>query len=229
MSEVFYDATYFESHYGRFLPEDAYYQLKALFWRKAITELWPLHEPVTILDYGSGLGQVTAAFSDCHCYDLAEFSRSFLLARGRTVYAHFNEIPKKHFDVILSSHSLEHTADPYEQLQRFASYAKERGTIILILPIERDKRRHLNVDNNNHLFAWTFQTITNLLIAAGWEPCFQHLICDSFFLKRLGRFLKTDLAVIWGLRLGKWFRSYPAMFIVARKRSAAQIQPATGD
>jgi len=222
MTGTFYDHAYYESHYGRFLPDDSYYDLKARFWRKAISALWSLEPSARLLDYGCGLGQVSAGFEDCHYYDLAEFSRSFLARRGRTVYGDPSAIPRGEFDVVLSSHALEHTKNPSEQLEQFSQYAAARGVLILILPIERDLRAHFEVDTNNHLFTWTFQTITNLLHASGWQPCRQAFIYDSFLLKRLGRIMPDGMAVVWAWRLGRVFRSYRSMFIVSRKRDISR-------
>jgi len=35
----FYDKAYFASHYGRLINDDAYFRLRALFWKQAITSL----------------------------------------------------------------------------------------------------------------------------------------------------------------------------------------------
>lgn len=216
MTERFYDQAYYESHYAQFLPDASYYEIKAAFWKYAISSLWPLPDSCAVLDYGCGLGQVTAAFENCQYFDVAEFSRAFLVRKGKKFYSNSNEIPLGQFDVVVSSHSLEHTPDPYEQLKRFRGLTRASGTLVLILPIERDLRRHLKVDNNNHLFAWTFQTISNLLLASGWKPCLQDFIFDSFCLRKLSRVLDRKTAVLWAWRLGRAFSSYRSMFIVAK-------------
>lgn len=216
-TEAFYDDAYFGSHYGQFLDDPAYYDLKGKFWKKAIQSLWPVPEDALVLDYGCGLGQVTAAFSRCHYYDIAEFTRDFLRRRGRQVYSSVAEIPKGHFDVVISSHSLEHSPDPFEQLQLQARCARTRGTLILILPIEREFGRRLELDKDNHLFAWTFQTASNLLRAAGWQPCRQEFIYDSLGLRRFGRTFKGERAVNLAWRLGRITGSFRCMFLAAQK------------
>jgi SAM-dependent methyltransferase len=217
MTERFYNQAYYESHYAQFLPEESYYDAKAQFWKHAICSLWPLHDSWAMLDYGCGLGQVTAAFRDCQYFDVSEFSRAILEKKGRKFYSDPNEIPVDQFDVIVSSHSLEHMPDPFEQLRRFKRFARPSGSLVLILPIERDFRRHLEVDNNNHLFAWTFQTISNLLLASGWTPCLNHFIFDSFCLRKLSRVLDRKRAVLWAWRLGRALCAHRSMFVVAKK------------
>ncbi|MGO9203698.1 MAG: class I SAM-dependent methyltransferase [Limisphaerales bacterium] len=217
-TQPFYDGAYYKLHFGRLLADDAYFALKGRFWKKAIGALWPVNDGCWMLDYGCGLGQITAAFEGCEYYDVAEFSRTFVGRKGKRVYGSVAEIPEARFDLVLSSHSLEHALSPAEELKRFARWAKDRGVLILILPIERDAGRHLEVDANNHLFAWTFQTIANLLHATGWQPCRQDFIYDSFCLRPLGRLLGARAAVDWAWRLGKWRQAYRSMFVVARKR-----------
>jgi ubiquinone/menaquinone biosynthesis C-methylase UbiE len=219
MTEQFYGQAYYESHFGPFLLDESYYEVKAQFWKHAICSLWSLPDSCTMLDYGCGLGQVTAAFQNCQCFDVAEFSRAFLEKKGRKFYADSNEIPLEQFDVVISSHSLEHTPDPFELLKRFRCFAKASGALVLILPIERDFRKHLEVDNNDHLFAWTFQTISNLLLASGWTPCLQEHIFDSFCLRQLSRRVNRKTAVRWSWWLGRALCSYRSMFIVAKKRA----------
>jgi ubiquinone/menaquinone biosynthesis C-methylase UbiE len=217
MTGTFYNQAYYQSHYGRFLSDAPYHRLKGLFWRKAICSLWPLPENCLMLDYGCGLGQVSAAFKECHCYDVAEFSRRFLSDSGRVVYSSTQEIPEEQFDTVLSSHSLEHSPRPFEDLRQFARFAKKDGCLILILPIERDFQRRLAVDDDNHLFAWSFQTIGNLLHASGWTPLAQELIYDSFGLKQLARIVSEKRAVQYAWRLGQARKAFGSMFIASRK------------
>jgi len=218
MPTDFYEKTYYDSHYAQFLSDAAYFELKGLFWKKAIQSLWKVPDNCQMLDFGCGLGQVTAAFPKCAYYDLSEFSRQFVRKRGNVVYNEPGEIPEAHFDVILSSHSLEHTPDPCELLQRFTRWTSAKGELILILPIERDFSPRLEVDKDNHLFAWTFQTISNLLHATGWQPCLADWIYDSWGLRQLSKRMGKESAVDLAWRLGKYIRTYRSMLLAARKR-----------
>ena len=171
-----------------------------------------------MLDYGCGTGQVTMAFQHCHYFDIAEDSRSRLKKSGRTVYGTIDEIPRGRFDWILSSHALEHSPRPLEDLLRFGDYAKSDGHLLLIRPIETRLRRALQPDGDNHLYCWTFQTISNLLREAGWKPLFQDHIYDSFGLGALSRILGNQAAVQWSWRLGRLRGGFKSMFIVAAKQ-----------
>lgn len=217
MSTAFYNGAYFESHYGRLLNDDGYFSVRALFWKKAITSLWSVPEESRMLDYGCGTGQVTAAFRHCDYYDISEESRNYVRKMEKTVFEQPGEIPREQYDFVLSSHSLEHSPRPFDDLLSFAQYARSNGHLLLILPVEKTTREVLKVDNNNHLYGWTFQTISNLLLASGWEPLFQAYIYDSFGLGTLAKRLHPENAVWWSWRLGLLRKSFKSMFIVARK------------
>lgn len=212
-----YNANYYESHYGRLLSDDRYFAIRALYWKKAIMAVHKIPQKSLILDYGCGTGQVSMAFPNTHFYDISEFSQKLLRQHGKTVYQQSCEIPSGKFDFILSSHALEHSPRPFEDLLTFGRFVKPGGQLLLILPIERDFRKTLTVDNNNHLFCWTFQTICNLLHASLWKPLVQTYVYDSFALGILSRFLPAESAVSLAWKLGRVKRSFKSMMIVASK------------
>lgn len=216
MATTFYDKSYFESHYGRLLNDEAYFSIRAMFWKKAITSLWSVPEESRMLDYGCGTGQVTAAFRNCQYYDISKDSRDYVKSKAKTVYQEPGAIPHGQFDFILSSHSLEHSPRPFDDLINFTRYARQDGHLLLILPVENTFRKSLKVDNNNHLYGWTFQTISNLLLASGWQPLFQSYIYDSFGLGMLAKWMPPEKAVHWAWRLGLVKKSFKSMFIVSR-------------
>jgi SAM-dependent methyltransferase len=214
---VHYNAAYFEGHYGRLMQDDPYFHARASYWRTAITAVHRFDPESLMLDYGCGTGQVSMAFPNAHYYDLAEFSRDLIKKRGRTVYENVGLIPLEKFDFVLSSHSLEHSPRPFEDLQNFARFVKPNGQLLLILPVERNFQKTLAVDSHNHLFCWTFQTICNLLHASGWQPLMQTYIYDSFGLGTLTKLLPPQKAVSLSWRLGQVKRSFKSMLIVAQK------------
>lgn len=212
-----YDAAYYEGHYGRVLTDDRYFDIRALYWKAAITAVKSVSEDSLLLDYGCGTGQVSMAFKNTHFYDVAEFSRDLIKKRGKVVYEDVESIPSGRFDFILSSHALEHSPRPFEDLVNFGRFCKKSGHLLLILPIERELQKTLTVDTNNHLYCWTFQTICNLLHATGWEPLIQTHVYDSFGLGTLSKWLPARSAVLWSWKLGKVKRSFKSMMVVARK------------
>ena len=213
-----YDAAYYEGHYGRLLLDDGYFNLRALYWKTALTAVRAVPEDRLMLDYGCGTGQVSLAFPNTHYYDIAPYSRELIRKRGKIVYEDLAVIPLGKFDFILSSHALEHSPQPFVDLQNFGRFAKPDGHLLLLLPVENDFRKALAVDSNNHLYCWTFQTISNLLYTAGWQPLIQTYVYDSFGLGALGRLLPARRAVSWSWRLGRLKRSFKSMMIVARNR-----------
>jgi SAM-dependent methyltransferase len=76
-----YNSDYYESHYGRLLGNEPYFNLRALFWKHAIMAVQTVPEDSLLLDYGCGTGQVNMAFAPTNFYDIAEFSRDLLKKR----------------------------------------------------------------------------------------------------------------------------------------------------
>ena len=211
-----YDAAYFAGHYGRLLMDERYFNFRALYWKTAITAIQPVAEESLMLDYGCGTGQISMAFPNTHYYDIAEYSRELMRKRGKLVYDDVITIPAGKYDFILSSHALEHSPRPFDDLKNFRRFVKPKGHLLLILPVEREFDKTLKADGDYHLYCWTFQTIGNLLHASGWEPLIQTYIYDSFGLGTLSKFLAPQRAVKLSRQLGKVKKSFESMMIVAR-------------
>jgi hypothetical protein len=90
------------------------------------------------------------------------------------------------------------------------------GRLVLVLPVEVALRPALQSDWNLHLHAWTFQTITNLLVSTGWTPLSQSYVYGPFMLRTLGRRMSASLAVPMAYRLGRLVRANPSMLTIAR-------------
>lgn len=213
-----YNSAYYQSHYGRLLGNDQYFNLRAFYWKKAITAVQVVSEDSLVLDYGCGTGQVSMAFPNVHFYDISDFSRDLIKQKGKVVYRDDAEIPSGKFDFVLSSHALEHSPRPFDDLLKFSRFVKPTGYLLLILPVERKCKQMLQVDDNNHLHCWTFQTICNLLHATGWRPTVQTYIFDSFGLGTLSKLLPAQSAVSLSWKLGRLKRDFKSMMIVARSR-----------
>lgn len=221
---AYYDDTYHREHYG-YLFDESYYRLVAAFWRHALFEKTGLDINSKVLDYGCGLGQVSAALPDSVCFDVSRFAIANLRGRGRTVIDAPEKIPIGAFDIVLSSHSLEHSATPYEDLKNFRQYLRPGGHLLLVLPIEIVLKPAPEPDWNQHLFAWTFQTITNLLRATGWIPILQKEVNGPFLLRKLSRFLSERTAVRGAYAAGKIRNAVPSLLTIARLLG---IRPANG-
>ncbi|OKH51067.1 hypothetical protein NIES30_03080 [Phormidium tenue NIES-30] len=213
-----YDQQYYDSHYG-FLLDEEYYELLSLYWKYTLFEKTGLNPEATILDYGCGLGQVSGALDNSVAFDPSDFAKQFLAKKERRSVKDQDSIPSGYFDYILSSHSLEHSSKPSEDLKCFRSYVKDNGKLVLLLPIETGLEPCLEPNNDQHFQCWTFQTITNLLWHCGWKPIFQSHIYNPFLLKTLGCRLNLDqtTAVYLSAMLGRLVRSYPSQMTIAQR------------
>ncbi len=138
--------------------------------------------------------------------------------KGTFVFDRPEDIPQAGFDAVLCSHSLEHHAEPLRSLESFRRFVKPGGMLILALPVEIRLGPALEADWDRHFYAWTFQTITNLLRHAGWAPFHQSMVYGSFILRTLGvrMGLPIEQAVRISEALGRLRGTYPTMLTVAR-------------
>jgi len=215
-SDSHYDEAYYLGHYGAEISDELYYRLLSLYWRHVLFVLRGLDTRGKVLDFGSGLGQVSAALDDTVCFDTSAFAIAELRKRGRTAIENRLDIPRGAFDYLVSSHSLEHSRSPYQDLEEFQQYMRSSGRIVLVLPVETNLRPALQSDSNQHLHAWTFQTITNLLLATGWTPLSQTLILSPYMLRTLGRRISSERAVRAAYALGRLKRANPSMLTIAQ-------------
>ena len=212
----YYDESYHLEHYGSVISDELGYCLLSLFWRYALFERHGLQVNGKVLDFGCGVGQVSAALSDSVCFDFSLFAQNELRKRHRVVIEKREDIPRHVFNYILSSHCLEHSPTPYQDLQEFREYALPDGQLVLLLPVEVQLQPALQSDWNLHLNAWTFQTITNLLVSTGWTPLFQSYVYGPFMLRTLGRRLTPERTIPIAYWLGRLIRANPSMLTIAR-------------
>jgi ubiquinone/menaquinone biosynthesis C-methylase UbiE len=210
-----YDKNYYSNHYNRVVEDKNYYQLLALYWKEAIFSQNNLNSDLAVLDYGCGLGQVSAALANVTFFDYSEYAVNFLIQSGKTALSRIENIPENYFDYLLSSHSLEHSTTPAEDLKHFHRYLKAGGKLILILPVEVNLKPSLEPDSNQHFQCWTFQTITNLLVHCGWRPIYQNFIYGPFLLKTLGSITSQHQAVKIAYWLSSLKKNYSSLLTIA--------------
>jgi SAM-dependent methyltransferase len=210
-----YDESYYRGHYRSVVGDDLNYRLLSLYWRYVIFERNGLSIGGKLLDFGSGLGQVSAALPDTVCFDYSSYALEELRKRGRIVLDRRQDIERGAFEYVLSSHSLEHSPTPFYDLQEFREYVRPAGRLILALPIEKNDRPTLRPDWDQHLQTWTFQTITNLLLVTGWKPLFQSVIYGPYMLRTLGKQFSAIRAVRAAYGIGRLKRGYRTMLTIA--------------
>ncbi len=217
MSEVkeHYHENYYQARYTKVLSDDVYRNILAEFWKKTIFTDNHLNEELLTLDYGSGLGQVSAALPHVEYFDVSAYAVQFLKDKGKKAYQAVEDIPTQRYDYLLSSHVLEHSPTPFQDLMRMRNFMKPEGQLILILPIEVNLKPSYKIDRNRHYYAWTFQNITNLLLESGWKPEIQRHIYGPFLLRTIARIMPVQAVGIAGL-LGRLKGNYKSMMTISK-------------
>ena len=213
---LFYDEQYYLGQYGAVINDELNFRLLSFYWRDVLFIRNSLDTKGKVLDFGSGVGQVSAALPNAVCFEFNEFALNELRKRGREVIENRQDIPHRVFDYVLSSHSLEHSPTPYEDLKEFQQYLRPGGRLVLVLPVEAMVKPSLIPDWNQHLHAWTFQTTTNLLLASGWTPLSQTAIYGPYLLRTLGRRLPPELTVSLARSFGHIRRAGASMLTIAK-------------
>lgn len=214
--EASYESTYHQTRHALLIKSALYYDLKA---REAKEVFFKGIDPqAEVFEFGVGLGKNIALLERKAGYDISAFARSFAEARGIRVFDDMADVPDERFDVVLSSHVLEHLNDPFENLKLLRTKLKPGGCLILVLPVERHEHVPFDVDINQHLFSWNFRAINNLLQRAGYQIK-ENRFCYGaahYKLRYLGG-LSFRLYRAQTELLG-WLFNHRDMMVVARKR-----------
>jgi SAM-dependent methyltransferase len=146
-------------------------QKSAIYNRKLFQPL--VAENNDVLDFGCGGGYMLRALS-CRTkvgVDVNPFARAEAAKLGIEVFADIAELGDRKFDVIITSHCLEHVTSPYETLAGLRRILHEDGKIVLLLPLDDWRSQPwVGPDMNFHLYTWTPKLLGNLLVAAGFDP-----------------------------------------------------------
>ena len=72
--------------------------------------------------------------------------------------------------MVFSSHVLEHVDNPLEVIKQMKQKLKRGGKFILVLPVDRQRYPpNFKLEVSQHLYAWTFSSINNLLMKNGFK------------------------------------------------------------
>lgn len=132
-------------------------------------------ETDTVLEYGVGKGYnlIALCCREKVGYDVTEYCRAQVEPLGVYFTSDIKEVLKwqGRFDVVICHHVLEHVSNPTEELSRIWQLLKPAGRLLLCVPYER-QRRYRKFDSaapGMHLFAWTTQSLCNLLLSTSYE------------------------------------------------------------
>ena len=207
MEQKKYEEEYHLAKHSYLYNDEEYYKVRA---KVALAQYFKgIKKTSTILDYGVGLGQnIYLVRHNSIGYDLSKFALDFCRKKGIRVTGNLKELKKNSFDIVLCCEVLEHLENPLKALKQIYSKLEDSGKLILLLPI--DKKRKLTLrDRNQHLYCWNYQTITNLLLRAGFLPTdyktmrmtgFKKFLPISRINFKLYLFLIKVLAIITGSR-----------------------------
>ena len=173
-------AAHYETFYGRWrrlrwlFRFDVHYRCHRL--RDVSERLQLPTDGVRVLDVGFGAGHLLATFPrSCRIHG-ADVSRSAVeAARDDPRFSGFREarfthvpeqtpdaLPEGPFDVILSSHTLEHVPDDAAHLAALRERLRPGGTLLLFVPLEEPGY------NPDHVRCYSLDSVKGLLRGAGY-------------------------------------------------------------
>ena len=210
-----YEKKYHENIHHSY-ESDAYFEAKAFVAKHKYFS--NIDENAVILDYGCGFGQNIYYQRNAIGYDVSKYALQFCRIKGIEVTSALEDIPEQSCDIVFSSHALEHITAPKMALENMYNKLKTNGKLILILPVEEHGKASFELDENQHLYCWNFQTINNLLISNGFKieknkyvrgAAYRKLLFFYGLNKNLYFSLTTLAAYLFGIR---------EMMIVATKK-----------
>jgi len=180
-----YEEEYHKEKHSHLFSNEEYYKIKA---RVSVMDYfyYPIHKYCKILEWGVGLGQNIYYFKekDVIGYDVSKFAVEFCKQKGIRATTDLKNIKNNSFNIVFSSEVLEHLENPLEALKQMNKKLRKDGQLILVLPIDKWNKPNVN-DKNQHLYNWNFNTITNLLVRAGFYPLDYKIIRRTGFYKLL--------------------------------------------
>jgi SAM-dependent methyltransferase len=149
-------------------------EVKAMMAETRVKKFLKYINPDTLLlEYGIGGGFniKNIICKEKHGFDIATSIREQIESMGIKFFCKEEDVPNKHYDVIICHHVLEHVPNPPETLSIIKSKLKDDGRLILVLPYEYNWRfsKFDKNDKNFHLYAWNVQTLTYLVSQVGYE------------------------------------------------------------
>jgi SAM-dependent methyltransferase len=124
-----------------------------------------------VLDFGCGGGFL---LNNLNCRDktgveINPVARDYCnQIHGIKCYESLEFIPAESIDVVISSHCLEHTTNPFELITLLFEKLKKTGKIVIVVPVESYRFKWKPKDVNNHLYSFSPMNLGNILQGAGF-------------------------------------------------------------
>lgn len=193
-----------------------YYEARAkIAMRKYFRQVGP---DTKILDYGCGLGQNMLYLPNAVGYDISKYAVEFCKSKGLQVTSNLDELPNQGFDTVFCAHVLEHHPHPKIMLENIRSKLKTGHDLILVLPYETHAQKgDFQLDLNQHLYCWNFQSINNLLISTGFNVKKNQYLRGSGYFRLLPVNRISFPLYFFTTNLVSYFAGIREMLIVATK------------
>lgn len=130
-----------------------------------------IKETDKVLEFGSGEGFL---LKQIKAYEKAgieinDYAREYAKKEEEILFVKYTEeVPDDYYDVIISTHVLEHVNDPLGELKQLRRKLKDNGNIVFIVPFECNDKEYFKNDYNQHLYTWNCLNLGNLFKRAGF-------------------------------------------------------------
>jgi len=130
---------------------------------------------LTVIDYGCGGGFL---LKNLPCenrigIEINESAHKIITQNGIQPFKSADHCKEKlgneFADLIISNNALEHTLNPYDEIQKLYPLLKKGGKMHFIVPLDSINYKWKPNDVNNHLYSWSPMNLGNLFVEAGFE------------------------------------------------------------
>jgi SAM-dependent methyltransferase len=167
-----------------------------------------------VLDFGCGGGFL---LRNLNCYErigveINPVARKYCQdVNGIKCFESLKFVPKESVDVVISSHCLEHTTNPYELVTMLFEKLKPNGRIVIVVPLDSYRYKWVPNDVNNHLYSFSPMNLGNMLQGAGFSEIKTEAVLHKWFPgfikveKLLGLRIFHQLSWLYGKYLNKHY------------------------
>ena len=126
----------------------------------------------TVLDFGCGGGFL---LKNLNCrerigIEINPTARDYCThINGITCLESLDLIPKESVDVVISSHCLEHTINPFELITTLFEKLRNHGKIVIVVPLDSHRFSWRPNDVDNHLYSFSPMNLGNILQGVGFQ------------------------------------------------------------